>query len=412
MCDPAISNTLVLSISLLMNILYTITRYWPAIGGAETHVRQVASALASRHTVQIAAHTNRQQVDPIRISTIDALQSDVYSDGATHIQLLGVTSTERMWIRPAVRLYQYPRTKKLGYWLYASVFAKKLSQLVRERQIDLIHNVLVGTEYLSHVSCQVARHHGIPFVITPLVHEGLWGDSDFFLQVYRQADAVIALLNEERRFYLESGIPSKNIHVIGVSPVLTENYDASFFKKRGIKGKTVLFVGRQIQSKGYYELLSSAAQTWARHPDVHFIFVGPNEEANSVFTQFNDPRIINLGRVSDEEKTSALAACDIFCLPSNSEIMPTVILEAWHFGKPVIGGSIATLQELIQNGENGLIVRQDPQDISSAIINLLDDPVRSQQMGMSGRQKVQQYYGIEQVSTQLEAVYHDLTGKG
>lgn len=394
-----------------MNILYTITRYWPAIGGAETHVRQVASALASRHTVRIAAHTNRQQVDPIRISTIDALQS-VYADGATHVQLLGGTLTERIWLRPSIRLYQYSITKKLGYKLYASVFARKLSQLVREHHIDLIHNVLVGTEYLSHVSCQVARRHGIPFVITPLVHEGLWGDSEFFLQVYRQADAVVALLNVERRIYLESGIPYKNVHIVGVSPVLTENYTLSFFIKRGIKGKTVLFVGRQIQSKGYHELLASAAQVWTRYPDVHFIFIGPNEEAANVFAQFHDARIVNLGHVSDEEKTSALAACDIFCLPSNSEIMPTVILEAWSFGKPVIAGNIATLRELIQDGEDGLIVNQDSADISSAIISLLDDPVRSQQMGTAGRQKVQQCYGIEQVSAQLEGMYHNLTGKG
>ena len=92
--------------------------------------------------------------------------------------------------------------------------------------------------------------------------------------------------------------------------------------------------------------------------------------------------------------------------------MPTVILEAWSFGKPVIAGNIATLRELIQDGEDGLIVNQDSADISSAIISLLDDPVRSQQMGTAGRQKVQQCYGIEQVSAQLEGMYHNLTGKG
>lgn len=391
-----------------MNILYTITRYWPAIGGAETHVRQVASVLSSRHTVCIAAHTNRQQVDPIRISTADASQADLYEDGAAHVRLLGGTPMERLWMRPAVRLYQYPATKEMGYFLYASVFARKLSQLIRKYRIDLIHNVLVGTEYLSHLSCRTAQRHGIPFVITPLVHEGLWGDSEYFFRVYRKADAVISLLNEERRVYLDAGVSADRVHTIGVSPVLAERYTSSFFKDRGVNGRTVLFVGRQVNSKGYRELLAAAKDVWLRHPDVHFVFIGPNEEAGDDFDRSRDPRIINMGRVSDEEKTGALADCDIFCLPSNSEIMPTAILEAWHFGKPVIGGDIATLRELIGDEEAGLIVRQAPDEIASAIMRLLDDPERAQQMGAAGREKVMKAYGIEQVSTQLETVYYDL----
>ena len=57
-----------------MNILYTITRYWPAIGGAETHVRQVASVLSTRHQIDVFAHTTDQRVDPIRVSTVDTPQ--------------------------------------------------------------------------------------------------------------------------------------------------------------------------------------------------------------------------------------------------------------------------------------------------------------------------------------------------
>lgn len=392
-----------------MNILYTITRYWPAIGGAETHVRQVAGALSSRHRIEIMAHTNRQRVDPVRVSTVGATQTEVYRDGDIRVHLPGISPLERLRIMPAARLYPYPATKPLGYRFYASVFARKLSRIVQEHRIQLIHNVLVGTEYLSHVSCQVAHRHGLPFVITPLVHEGIWGDAEYFFQVYRRADAVIALLDIERRLYLQHGVAADRAHVIGVSPVIAKTYDPHYFiRQHGLRDKIVLFVGRHVPGKGYRELLEAAPLVWARHTDVSFVFIGPHEKPDAAFERHPDPRIHRLGQVSDEEKTSAFAACDVFCLPSISEIMPTAILEAWHFGKPVIGGDIPALRELIGDGEAGLIVKQQIEDIAAAILRLLDDPAYAGRLGACGREKVQHDYTPERVAGRLEAVYAGL----
>lgn len=395
-----------------MNILYTITRYWPAIGGAETHVRQVASLLASRHQVDILAHTNRQQVDPIRFSTVGAVEDGTYDDGRTRVHLLGATTGERMRMAPVVRLYQYPATKPIGYRLYASVFARKLSRLVEARKVDLIHNVLVGTEYLSALSEQVAHRHGLPFVITPLVHTGHWGDGAFFIQMYRRADAVVALLDAERQFYLDHHIPADRVFRIGVSPVIAEKYDGEQFREQhGIRGEVVLFIGRQVRDKGYRELLEAAPRVWARKPEVSFVFIGPCEESTEAFQRYADRRVYNIGTVSDAEKTSAIAACDVFCLPSISEILPTVFLEAWSFGKPVIGGDIPTLRELIADGEDGFVVRQAPEAIASAVLSLLDDNARARRMGEAGRQKVLQRYTPERVTEQLERLYVSLLSR-
>jgi glycosyltransferase involved in cell wall biosynthesis len=396
-----------------MNILYTITRCWPAIGGAETYVRQVARTLSARHRTAVIAHTSQQQVDPIRVCTTGATRMDSYEDGDTRIHLLGATRAERLRLIPAARLYPYPATKPMGYRFYASVFAPKLSAFLRAHRIDVVHNVLVGTEYLSHVSCQVAHRHGIPFVITPLVHEGIWGDGPFFFGVYRQADAVIALLNVERDLYIRNGVPASRIHTIGVSPVIAESCDAAFFrKKHRLSGRMVLFVGRQIESKGYPVLLAAAPMVWQRHPETSFVFIGPMENASRAMPHAADPRIVPLGPVSDAEKTSAMAACDLFCLPSNSEIMPTAILEAWSFGKPVIGGAIPTLQELIQASGGGVVVPQQPEALARAILAFLDDAALARRCGEAGRQQVMERYTSERVAGALERVYASLRGNG
>ncbi|MEE2708295.1 MAG: glycosyltransferase family 4 protein [Gemmatimonadota bacterium] len=397
-----------------MNILYTITRYWPAIGGAETHVRQVASVLSTRHQIDVFAHTTDQRVDPIRVSTVDTPQDhEEYYDGASRVHLPGMTTLERLQAMPAARLYHYPLTQPLGFRFYASVFGPKLSRIVREHRIDVIHNVLLGTEYLTRLSLETAQCFGLPFVITPLVHEGIWGDSHTLYGMYRRSDAVVALLDEERRLYLEHGVPEARTHVIGVSPVIAKEHDTDYFKeKHQVKGRVVLFVGRQVKSKGYREILAASSLVWEKHRDVSFAFVGPYEESEQGATHDSDPRILRLGPLSDGDKTSAMASSDVFCLPSISEIMPTAILEAWHFARPVIGGDIPTLRELTGDGECGLIVKQDPRQIADALLKLLDQPAYARQLGENGYQKLQRNYTTERVATSLEQVYDSHCGKG
>lgn len=392
-----------------MNILYTISRYWPAIGGAETHVRQVAGVLSERHKVWVIAHTNRQQIDAVAICSSGAKQTEHYADGAVRVQLLGATATERLKLLPVRRLYHYPRTKPIGYRLYASVFAKKLIAFVREHQIDVIHNILVGTEYLSRVSCQVAHEHGIPFVITPLAHEGIWGDDPSFFEIYRRADAVIALLKVERALYLWGGVLDARLYTIGVSPVIADSYDPVYFcEQNHLSAPIVLFVGRQVESKGYPALIRAAPLVWRKHPTASFVFIGPKEKSSRIPDHSPDRRILHLGAVSEFEKTSAIAACDLLCLPSNSEIMPTVILEAWSFGKPVIGGTIPALQELIQEAGGGIVAPQEPEALAKAITDLLDGKERALALGAAGRQAVLSRYTRDRVAEQLEHVYQQL----
>ena len=83
-----------------------------------------------------------------------------------------------------------------------------------------------------------------------------------------------------------------------------------------------------------------------------------------------------------------------------------------HFARPVIGGDIPTLRELIGDGECGLIVKQDPRQIADALLKLLDQPAYARQLGENGYQKLQRNYTTERVATSLEQVYDSHCGKG
>ena len=91
-----------------------------------------------------------------------------------------------------------------------------------------------------------------------------------------------------------------------------------------------------MQQKGAPAILAAAQSVWQKQPEARFVFIGPASPVEQEMFKSCDSRILYLGRVDPQEKADALAACDIFCMPSMSEILPTVYLEAWSLGRPGI----------------------------------------------------------------------------
>ena len=102
------------------------------------------------------------------------------------------------------------------------------------------------------------------------------------------------------------------------------------------------------------------------------------------FARYTDERIIEIERAGAEEKSAALDACDVYAMPSSHETFGIGYLEAWLHEKPVIGGDIPPLREVIAHGVDGLLVPQKVADIAHAVISLLDEPELRRRDGTGG----------------------------
>ena len=160
-----------------------------------------------------------------------------------------------------------------------------------------------------------------------------------------------------------------------------------------------------MPQKGAKALLEAAPLVWEQAPNTQFVFIGPALPGSEKWFEQADPRIQYLGKVDIQTKADALAACDIFCMPSMSEILPTVYLEAWSYGKPVIGGLAHGLAELVEGNGAGLVSSQNPPELAGSLTRLLREPQQSQRMGMVGKQLVEQRYSVTAVTEALEILY-------
>ncbi len=182
-----------------------------------------------------------------------------------------------------------------------------------------------------------------------------------------------------------SGVPH-------VSPGELANLDQEY----GIANKTIIFsLGRLVRRKGVDQAIK--AITTIPEPLInnirYFIAgIGPEEEyLRRLIPPKYKQNIIFLGSLTEIEKWLWLNRTDIFLMPARDiagdfEGFGIVYLEANLCGKPVIAGRAGGVSDAVVDGQTGLMV--DPEnieDIKRAVLELVNDPERRNQLGKQGQ---------------------------
>jgi len=134
---------------------------------------------------------------------------------------------------------------------------------------------------------------------------------------------------------------------------------------------TIGFIGRLDRAKGILEFLNALPMLIGRYPDLNVLIVGdgPLRESVEKFileNNFSSDKVKLLGFVPHESIPSILNELKILILPSYSEGLPTIIIEAMACGTPVITYPVGGIPDIVKNGKTGFFL----EDISSKSIFL------------------------------------------
>ncbi len=343
-------------------------------------------------------------------TTIRAPAADhAYQIDGVSVQQVGLSVWEKACLAPYLPLY-YP-AMHVALPPIAACLERHLYP--HAQHADLIHNIRIGREGFSYAAYQAARKRDIPFALTP-VHHPRWVGWRYqaYNRLYTLADLVFTLTETEKHTMIQLGVREERIAVIGHGPILADQADPQAFRQQHqIAGPMVLFLGQHYPYKGYQHLLQAAPLVWNTAPEAHFVFIGPPVgQSEHHFASYADPRIHHLGRVGLQDKTNALAACTLLCVPSTQESFGGVYTEAWSFRKPVIGCPIPAVSEVIHNGVDGFLVEQQAPQIAERIREMLLHPAQAQAMGQAGYQKVARTYTWEHIAQRTEQAYTRVIG--
>jgi glycosyltransferase involved in cell wall biosynthesis len=106
----------------------------------------------------------------------------------------------------------------------------------------------------------------------------------------------------------------------------------------------------------------------------------------------------------------ALAVMDVFIFASRwPEGFGLTLVEAMAAGKPVVAMRMGAIPDIIQHGVSGwLVPPEDPAAIADAAARLLQDRTSAGQMGRQAQQRVRERFGLERMTTEIEAVYREV----
>jgi glycosyltransferase involved in cell wall biosynthesis len=396
-----------------MRIVYVARRYWPAVGGVETYLRQLATQLGSRHELTVLA----SRIDDGKHTRLsDSLRPPKpfaeFRDGPVLVKPLVVPAHRRLLtapliahVTPGLRRYAYGRSRPLAASLVARAVAPTIAR--EARGADVIH--MWAGDLLASAAVRAGELAGVPVVITPFAHRGQWGYDSASLRAYDAAARTIALLETEAHLYEEFGIDRARIDVLGVCSAGVPVVDRDEARRKlSIDGPLVLFLGARREYKGFDLLQQAAPAVTAAQPAATFAFVGPGPALSDVPAGC---RILDIGAVDEDQKALWLNAADLLCLPSAAEILPGSILEAWSVGTPVLTSDIPPLVELVEGASAGRHIARQPEAIARTVIEMLDDPARLREMGARGRDAWTQRFTLDAVARRHEETYSLARGR-
>ncbi len=156
-------------------------------------------------------------------------------------------------------------------------------------------------------------------------------------------------------------------------------------------GPTLLLVARLTEQKGHRFLIEALPGLLAEWPSLACLFVGEGECREALWSLAKEKGVEHACRFVGAQNNVGdwYATADVVVLPSLSEGLPFVVLEAMAMARPVVASSVNGVPEIIQDGLNGLLVPpRNPQALERAIRRLLRDPVCATRMGKAGQQHV------------------------
>jgi glycosyltransferase involved in cell wall biosynthesis len=310
--------------------------------------------------------------------------------------------------------FQIPR----GGW-------RKVVAAVRDSEV--VHLMGYWT-VLGAMAYLAARRHGVPYVVSPAGALPIFGRSRWLKRIYnlivgrsliRHASGWIAVTTAEFPHFEAYGIPRSRVTVIS-NGVWESDFPMGdgdeFFRATGIsRGPFVLFVGRLNPIKGPDLLLEAFGQLAEEFPEFRLVFAGPDEGMQAVLeARIRDlglsDRVIFCGFVSGQMKMAAYKAARLLVVPSRSEAMSLVAVEAGICGTPVLMTDQCGLNELGKVSP-GLIVAASIDGLTAGLRFALANPVRLAEWGEGWRSIVRERFLWRNLAKQFTSLLEEVAYK-
>lgn len=245
-------------------------------------------------------------------------------------------------------------------------------------------------------------------------------------QLNSKTHLIIAVSSAVKKYLVDQKLASEE-RVIVISNGITTDSNLKSFDRPRTGSKTsklrdlkhhhnqmIGTVGSLKKVKGQIFLIQAIPEIIKKFPHLMLEIVGEGEERDNLEQEIKNLKLQRhvslLGKKNDIEKI--INRWSVFILPSIAETFGISILEANIAGIPVIASRVGGVTDVTTDKKTGMLVEPEkPDQISEAIINLLEHPAYAAKLTRGGKERAK-LYDWRVIIKKIEAVYTDLVKSG
>ena len=363
--------------------------YLPHVGGVEKYTNGLAEELSKRGNRVIIITCNTEKIEQAS-----------KENGIEVIRIPCVSLIQGRY--PIPRLFQL----------------HKIFKLLKNIQID---NIIINNRFyiLSLLAARFSYRQGVHNLLIEHGSQYLTLNNVFLdkiIQLYehsitklikRYINQFVGVGNASAKWLSTFNIKSNKVLYNAVMPV-------SFVGKKNNEVITITYIGRLLKEKGVLDILEVYGEVQSMGYKVKLVVGGEGPVEKQVKeTALRVKNIEYLGKLTSLEVQEALRKTDIFLLPTRSEGgLATALLEAGMQGCAIIASDIPANKEIIDNGENGVLVKYNSNvELKQAIIELIKSPDIRKKYGECIRNKVMNMFSWNITVNELERMLSELQQK-
>ena len=305
---------------------------------------------------------------------------------------------------------------------------RELSDYFRRNQVDVLHthkykdNILASLASIGHgVPYRVRTVHGAP--------EPFAGLQAFKMTAYGVLDGLVNRWGVDRLLAVSFALRGLLVERFGIDKVtcihnavdvdrIRVSTDLLNLRKElGLDQHDFVIgtMGRLHPVKGLDVFLRAARIIKDHGKRAKFIIAGDGPVRGQLqgLTQQSGlaREVMFLGHRSDGN--NILGLMDLFVLPSLSEGIPLVLLEALALARPVVATAVGGIPEVVEHQISGLLVTAgNPDDLAKGCLAMMDDPALAQRLGHAGRKRVEEAFSADVMAENVANVYRTLVCTG
>jgi glycosyltransferase involved in cell wall biosynthesis len=232
----------------------------------------------------------------------------------------------------------------------------------------------------------------------------------------RHADRVVVVSEATGRLIESAGVPRQIIRVIpnAIDSSDEVKADGTNFRRHCGAGSDDLLIGvigRLSPEKGQAVFLQALTEVLKFVGKARAVFVGDGQDMAGLKEQTRlrglEDRVTFMGHQTD--MPPIYAGLDLVVIPSLSEGLPNVLLEAMVYRKPVVATNVGGIPEVMQDGLSKFLVSPgDAQAMANTILEVLRDPTLRRELGEAGQRRVREAFSPSQRAAQVMELYKEL----